>query len=363
MTGAEHPSNVARRPTAVTANRVMLVMFGALMLMAALLLEAPALPPAAETLLALVLSGLLMAGLFHRVLRDLIRFDPRWRTPPDWRASGQLALHALAVLVGLFVFFWSVLPEPWWPSPLQQPSYRGAGDFAWYAVMTLVVTPVVEGLVFYGVVLRGYEHARGPRGATVVFAVVYGLYYSNALTVIASTLNAWMAARTVQRTNSVWTAVLAASWMGIPYLLLSAASLSTLLDSFAQPPLWLGVLGLLVGSASFLLFRRRDAPQEDYAAPRRPPFVSASLVLLAVLMLPAMAFSTRGLNLPEVEQGDERPIWPPRLSRDVHRTVVIAAPEDRRVQARQSAEQLELALPASPDATRREQPAASRGTR
>lgn len=103
-----------------------------------------------------------------------------------------------------------------------------------------------------------------------------------------------------------------------------------LLESLARPPLRVGVLGLLVGSVSFLSFRRRLTPREANGVERRTGVVSGSLVLLAVMMLPVIAFSSRGLSLPELERPDEQSVWPPRLSRDAQPPVAHGVSRTRR---------------------------------
>jgi hypothetical protein len=148
-------------------------------------------------------------------------------------------------------------------------------------------------VAFRGLLLRGYERARGPLFAALVSSLLFGLAHGVPAQIAAILPIAWVLARSVQHSGSFWTGVVVhALNNGLSLLLAVALSGSKLLGDAQKQlndlkalPLQLGIAGLLVAAAAMFVATLWLRPRSDLPAPVGGPVISGSLVVLAVLIV------------------------------------------------------------------------------
>ncbi|ULH16754.1 CPBP family intramembrane metalloprotease [Deinococcus sp. KNUC1210] len=235
---------------------------------------------------ATVLAALLlMRGTLIRLIQDT-----RWRTPPAiWTALGALALGVIASR-GLLVFVLSVSPK----AVANLPDYPTSGLDTWlFIVVGGLLIPVAEEVVFRGLLMRGFEQARGPVFAALVSGLLFSLAHGVPAQIAAIVPIAWVLARSNQASGSLWTGVLIhALNNGGSLLLVQLLSGTQLMDQAqkqlgqqAALPLQLGVAGLLVAAAAMFVATLWLRPRPDLPAPVGGPVISATLVTAVIFIL------------------------------------------------------------------------------
>ncbi len=255
------------------------------------------LPLGAALLLSFLSTALVFGLMMRRTAAALLR-DSRWRTRPH--LGVVLGTFALAFVASraVLVFVLSV-----WPQGAQTvPEFLSKGVDVWVLLLAAgFLIPLAEEVAFRGLLMRGLERARGPLFAALTSSLLFGLAHGAPAQVIAILPLAWLMARAVQYSGSLWTSV------GV-HILNNALAVG--LGSFLQGrdlgglggdlaglkiPLSLGLAGLLVGAAALAVGTLWLKPRPAAPAERRLPILTLSSVVLLVLVLAAVAISTAPL--------------------------------------------------------------------
>ncbi|GGR24780.1 CPBP family intramembrane glutamic endopeptidase [Deinococcus ruber] len=237
-----------------------------------------------------VLATVLAALLLMRGTLTKLFQDTRWRTPPAvWTALGALTLGVIASR-GLLVFVLSVSPR----AVANLPDYPTSGLDTWlFIVVGGLLIPVAEEIVFRGLLMRGFERARGPVFAALASGLLFSLAHGVPAQIAAILPIAWVLARSNQASGSLWTGVLIhALNNGGSLLLVQLLSGTQLMDQAQKQlgqqtalPLQLGVAGLLVAAAAMFVATLWLRPRADIPAPVGGPVISGSLVTVMILIL------------------------------------------------------------------------------
>ena len=269
----------------------------------ALALRLWGLPLGVALLLSFLSTALLFGLTMRRTAAALLR-DSRWRTRPHWGvALGTFGL-AFVASRAILVFVLSL-----WPQGAQTvPEFLSKGYDVWVLLLVAgILIPVAEEVAFRGLLMRGLEWARGPIFAALLSSLLFGLAHGAPAQVIAILPLAWLMARAVQHSGSLWTGVTVhvlnntlAVGLGA---FLQGRDLSALGGDLSgvKIPLGLGVAGLLIGAAALVigtlwLTPRPEVVSLSLAAPRLPVWTRSTL-LLAVLVLAAVIISSAPLFL------------------------------------------------------------------
>jgi membrane protease YdiL (CAAX protease family) len=277
------------RPRPLDGNRAALLLLVTQNVVTGLLTVWAKVPLGLSLLLSFVATALLAALLLRPALERLFR-DARWKTPPAvWTALGALVLGVIASR-GVLVFVQSVYPQSL--GKIEQFQTTGWDRWALLLAGGLLI-PFAEEVAFRGLLLRGYERARGPLFAALVSSLLFGLAHGVPAQIAAILPIAWVLARSVQHSGSFWTGVVVhALNNGLSLLLAVALSGSKLLGDAQKQlndlkalPLQLGIAGLLVAAAAMFVATLWLRPRSDLPAPVGGPVISGSLVVLAVLIV------------------------------------------------------------------------------
>ena len=277
------------RPRPLDGNRAALLLLVTQNVVTGLLTAWAKVPLGLSLLLSFVATALLAALLLRPALERLFR-DARWKTPPAvWTALGALVLGVIASR-GVLVFVQSVYPQSL--GKIEQFQTTGWDRWALLLAGGLLI-PFAEEVAFRGLLLRGYERARGPLFAALVSSLLFGLAHGVPAQIAAILPIAWVLARSVQHSGSFWTGVVVhALNNGLSLLLAVALSGSKLLGDAQKQlndlkalPLQLGIAGLLVAAAAMFVATLWLRPRSDLPALVGGPVISGSLVVLAVLIV------------------------------------------------------------------------------
>ena len=257
--------------------------------------------PLGTALLLSFVVVVLVFGLTMRRTALALLGDPRWRTRPS--VGVVLGSFALAFVASraLLLFVLSL-----WPAGAQTvPEFLSKGADVWVLLLVAgFLIPVAEEVAFRGLLMRGFEWARGPVFAALVSSLLFGLAHGAPAQVIAILPLAWFLARSVQYSGSLWTSI------GIHILnnalavglsaFLQGKDLSALGGDITgvRIPLTLGLASLLVGVAALVIgtlwLTPRRVPASEARFPRWPVWTLSTLVL-GVLVLAAVALSSAPL--------------------------------------------------------------------
>ncbi|WP_412028785.1 CPBP family intramembrane glutamic endopeptidase [Deinococcus yunweiensis] len=247
---------------------------------------------------ALLLSFAVLVLVAFTVFRPAMRVlmqDTRWRTPPSWGLA--LAAFVLAFLVSraFALAYVSFFPDS--ISAVPQFLTSGAALIPMLLAAGLLV-PLAEEVAFRGLMMRGQERAAGftvaALATTAAFAVAHGVPAS-----VAGILPlAYVLARLVQHTGSIWNAVIVhalnntlsvglGSFLAGKNLGDAAQAGAVLGSSSLKLPLAFGALlfGVVVLVVLHLWLTPRPDGQER-AAPG--PWLSGAYVVIVVFGLGAM---------------------------------------------------------------------------
>ena len=299
--GPENLRLSARHLTPLVANRALLIYFLVQNLLVGVLVALRvAIGP------ALLLSGAATLLVFAVVFRDAwaeLRASARWRTPPDLLAAlGALGLGFVASR-GVLVFVASVFPNSLRDIP--QFEARGGG-LIWLVLSAGVLIPFVEELIFRGFGLASYERRRGALFAAVSISALFAFVHGVPAQVAGILPLAWVLARCVQFSGSLWTGVIVHALNNtfavvVASLLTGNQAFGKLLDESAQASVSLGagLAGLLVAALSLWaatawLRPRVVEPRDE----RGGPVWSGSLLAVVLLTVLVVAFTLLQPSLP-----------------------------------------------------------------
>ena len=259
--------------------------------------------PLGAALLLSFLGVVLIFGLMMRRTALALFSDPRWRTRPS--VGVVLGSFALAFVASraLLLFVLSL-----WPAGAQTvPEFLSKGTDVWVLLLVAgFLIPVAEEVAFRGLLMRGFEWARGPLFAALVSSLLFGLAHGAPAQVIAILPLAWFLARSVQYSGSLWTSISIhmlnnALAVGLSAFL-QGKELSALGGDITgvKIPLTLGLASLLIGVAAVVIgtlwLTPRRVPAPEARSPQWPVW-TLSTALLGVLVLAAVALSSAPLFL------------------------------------------------------------------
>lgn len=261
--------------------------------------------PLGTALLLSFVGVVLVFGLTMRRTALALFRDPRWRTRPS--VGVVLGSFALAFVASraLLLFVLSL-----WPAGAQTvPEFLSKGADVWVLLLVAgFLIPVAEEVAFRGLLMRGFEWARGPLFAALVSSLLFGLAHGAPAQVIAILPLAWFLARSVQYSGSLWTSISIhilnnALAVGLSAFL-QGKDLSALGGDVTgvKIPLTLGLASLLIGVAALVIGTLWLTPRTAPAV-RSPqwPVWTLSTVLLGVLVLAAVALSSAPLFLKSLD--------------------------------------------------------------
>ncbi len=243
--------------------------------------------------LSFVATGLLAFLLLRPALRRLTQ-DSRWRTPPAiLTALGALTLGVIASR-GILLFVQSVAPQSL--GQINQFQTLGWDRYALLVAGGLLI-PFAEEVAFRGLLLRGYESARGPLFAALASSLLFACAHGVPAQIAAILPIAWVLARAAQHSGSFWTGVVIHTLNNFFSLLLAVllsgskvmVQAQKELENMKALPLGFGLAGLLVAAACMFVATLWLRPRADIPAPVGGSVLSGSLVVLLVLILVVIA--------------------------------------------------------------------------
>lgn len=282
------PPPADARPRPLDGNRAALLLLLTQNVVTGLLVSLAKFPLGLSLGLSFVATALLAWLLLRPALGRLVS-DSRWRTPPAvWTALGALVLGVIASR-GVLLFVQSVAPQ----SLGNIEQFKTAGWDQWVLLLAGgLLIPFAEEVAFRGLLMRGYEAARGPLFAAVASSLLFAFAHGVPAQIAAILPIAWVLARANQHSGSLWTGVVIHALNNGLSLLLALLLTGTKLMDQAQRelehlkalPIGLGVAGLLVAAACMFVATVWLQPRADEAAPAGGPVVSGSLVVLVLLI-------------------------------------------------------------------------------
>ncbi|WP_293915132.1 type II CAAX endopeptidase family protein [Deinococcus sp.] len=243
---------------------------------------------------------LIMPGTFRLLLSDT-----RWTTRPNIGvALGAFAL-SFAASRSILIFVLSL-----WPQGSQNiPQFQSSGFDLWVLLLVAgVLIPIAEEIAFRGTLMRGLEWARGPLVAAVMSSLIFAFAHGAPAQVAAILPLAWVLARVVQYSGSLWNSVIIhvlnnslAVGLGA---LLQGKTFGALSGDVAgmKIPLGLGLAGLLMGVTALIVasfwLTPRTSPRSEGGS-----IWTVSTVLLVVLVLAVVALASLPLLFPGLLKG------------------------------------------------------------
>ena len=281
------------QPRPLDGNRAALLLLLTQNVVTLLLASWAKLPLGLSLGLSFVATGLLAVLLLRPALRRLTQ-DSRWRTPPAiLTALGALGLGVVASR-GILLFVQSVAPQSL--GQINQFQTLGWDRYALLVAGGLLI-PFAEEVAFRGLLLRGYESARGPLFAALASSLLFAFAHGVPAQIAAILPIAWVLARAAQASGSFWTGVVIHALNNFFSLLLAVLLSGSKLMAQAQKelenmkalPLGFGLAGLLVAAACMFVATLWLRPRADIPAPVGGSVVSGSLVVLLILILVVLA--------------------------------------------------------------------------
>lgn len=289
------------QPRSLDGNRAALLLLLTQNIVTGVLVAAAKLPLGLSLGLSFVATALLALTLLRPAMTRLFA-DSRWRTPPAiWTALGALALGFVASR-GILVFVQSVWPRGL--GEINQFPTTGWDRFALLVAGGLLI-PFAEEVAFRGLLMRGYERARGPLFAAVGSSLLFALAHGAPAQVAAIVPIAWVLARAAQHSGSLWTGVImhALNNGGAFLFVILLGGSKVMAQAQAQLkdlqalPLGVGVAGLLVAAAAMFVATLWLRPRRDIPAPVGGPVLSGSLIALLLFIVFGVATALFGPQL------------------------------------------------------------------
>ena len=257
------------------------------------------LPLGTALLLSFAVTVLVALTAFKRTMAAL-RADTRWRTPPSWGTA--LAAFVLAFLASRAFVVAYVMLVPSAADTVPEFLSRGA-DVVPLVLAAGLLIPFAEEVAFRGLMMRGQERAAGFGVAAVATSVAFALAHGVPASIVGILPLAYVLARLVQHTGSLWNSVivhalnnLLAVILGLVLLGKTGPGQSGDLLAGGAMRVPAALVALLFGTAVLMVLHLWLKPQPDPVERRVPgPWVSGSYVVIVLFGL-AMAL----LSLPAV---------------------------------------------------------------
>ncbi|WP_424949991.1 lysostaphin resistance A-like protein [Deinococcus sp.] len=290
-TAPARPGEILPRP--LDGNRAALLLLVTQNVVTGMLVGLAGLPLGLSLALSFVATALLALIFLRPALTRLVQ-DSRWRTPPAiWTALGALGLGVVASR-GILIFVQSVAPQS--IGKIEQFNTAGWDRLALLIAGGLLI-PFAEEVAFRGLLMRGYERARGPLFAALASSLLFAAAHGVPAQIAAILPIAWVLAWAAQHSGSLWTGVIIhASNNFFSLLLALLLSGSRLMDQAQEQlrnlkalPLGLGLGGLLIAAACMFVATVWLRPRADTPAPVGGRLISGSLVVLVALILFVLA--------------------------------------------------------------------------
>lgn len=241
-------------------------------------------------LLTVILASLLLPGPMRSLLAD-----SRWRTPPAWGTAlagfvlGFLASRAFALAYVTLV-----------PSAAgTMPQFLSTGVDLWVLVLSAgVLIPLAEEVAFRGLMMRGHERAAGFTVAALTSTLAFSIAHGVPASIAGIIPLAYLLARIVQHTGSLWNAVIIHALNNTLSVGLGAflagkkignqeEALDMLKNEALRVPLAVGAL--LFGVAVMFVIHQWLTPKPDaQVASARGPWLSAAYVVIVLFGLFAL---------------------------------------------------------------------------
>lgn len=265
--------------------------------------------PLGAALLGSVIVNVLVAVLLFRPAVNALLQDVRWRTRPDWGvALGAFVLAFLASRAFVLAYV-TLFPD----AADSVPQFLSSGPDLWLLLLSAgLLIPLLEEVAFRGLMMRGHEHARGFGLAAVTSTVAFSLAHGVPAAIAGIVPLAYVLARVVQHTGSLWNAVILHALNNTLAVGLGAwlSRNSDLAGSLADPsqatellqnpalrtPLMLGALGF--GSVVLLVLHLWLQPRADTTVGARPgPWLSGAYAVIVLFGVLAVLYSFPAVRL------------------------------------------------------------------
>lgn len=263
---------------------------------------------------ALLVSFLVVVAVAFTVFRPTMKellADTRWRMPPSWGTAlaafmlGFLASRAFALAFVTFV------PE----SAGSIPQFLSKGpDLILLLLAAGLLVPLAEEVAFRGLMMRGQERAAGFTVAALASTFAFSIAHGVPASVAGILPLAYVLARVVQHTGSLWNSVIIHVLNNSISVALGSVLLGKNLENADQAtnmlknealrlPLALGAL--LFGAAVLFVVHHWLQPKPDGQERAAPgPWLSGSYVIIVLFGLVTMILTLPAVqNLPNTLRG------------------------------------------------------------
>ncbi|ALW88305.1 CPBP family intramembrane glutamic endopeptidase [Deinococcus actinosclerus] len=286
---------------AVSGNRAALALL-VVQNVASALLVAAGLPLGTALLGTFAVVVLVGLTLFRGTVGALFR-DSRWRTPPSWGVA--LAAFALAFLASrAFVLaFVTLVPS----SANAVPQFLSQGSDVWVLLLAAgILIPVAEEVAFRGLLMRGHERAAGFTVAALTSTLVFSLAHGVPASIVGILPLAYVLARVVQHTGSLWNSVIVHALNNTIAVALGSLLAGRLPQDTGQATellkneaLRLPLAGgaALFGTVVFVVLHLWLTPKADPQVRSAPgPWLSGAFVVMLLFGLGAAALTVPGVT-------------------------------------------------------------------
>ncbi len=261
--------------------------------------------PLGASLLASFVVTVLLAFLLFRPTMQALAADTRWRTPPAWGLA--LAAFALGFLASrAFALAYITLV----PSAVSSmPQFLSHGPDLWVLMLAAgVLIPFAEEVAFRGLMMRGQERAAGFGVAAIATTCAFGLAHGVPAAIVGILPLAYVLARVVQHTGSLWSSVIVHALNNLFSVGLGSVVAGKTIGNQSQAldliknesmRIPIALVALVFGSvvltvAHLMLKPRPDAQVES----QRGPWFSAAYAVIVLLGL-YLAFKTLPMFAPQ----------------------------------------------------------------
>lgn len=255
------------------------------------------LPLGAALLLAFAAVALVGFTVFRPAMRALLA-DTRWRTPPSWGVALAAFVMGFLTSRAFALAFVTFFPD----TAGSVPQFLSQGvNLALLILSAGLLVPLAEEVAFRGLMMRGQERAAGFGVAAVATSFAFAIAHGVPASVAGILPLAYVLARVVQHTGSLWNSVIVHALNNSISIALGSALMgrnlgntdqaATLLkgEAFRVP---LGVGALLFGVVVLVVMHLWLTPRPDPQERRAPgPWVSGAYVLIVLLGVSPMVMS------------------------------------------------------------------------
>lgn len=247
--------------------------------------------------------GTVLVGftVFRPAMRALLA-DPRWRTPPSLVALWGFML-GFAASRAMVLAYITLVPD----AANSVPQFLSKGPDLWILVLSAgLLIPLAEEVAFRGLMMRGHERAAGFGVGALASTVAFSLAHGVPASVVGIIPLAYVLARVVQASGSLWNAVIIHALNNTISVGLGAAlsgrklpdqqqALDLLKNEAVRLPL--AGAGLLVGVALLLVTHLWLTPRPDPQVRSAPgPWVSAAYVVIVLFGLAVIVLGLPGVQ-------------------------------------------------------------------